>query len=169
LLISADWRDETVALPAWDNVIFGSAALGYVDARHQRLDRKGGPRLWTWYGALGPTGAQASTGAGPSAAVAGRRLLLARPWRDWVDEILRDLGGAHPQLARHLLRVDVHRWGHAMPIPTPGLVGSDALAVLRRPMGRFCMAHGDLAGYSIFEESLYWGTRAGADVALRVG
>ena len=178
LLIDGDWRDESVAMPAWDNVIFGSESLGYVDARHQRLDRKGGTRLWTWYHALDPARSPAGAGMGDpggasaalsSAAAAARRRLLARPWRGWVDAILNDLGGAHPLMARHLRRVDVHRWGHAMPIPAPGLIGSEALEVLRRPVGRFHMAHGDLAGYSIFEESLYWGMRAGADVARRVG
>ncbi|MGE0799270.1 MAG: FAD-dependent oxidoreductase [Lautropia sp.] len=156
LAIAPAWQDPSVERIAWDNVLYGSAALGYVDARHQRLDRKGGPRLWTWYRALGPT---------PAA----RAALAARPWRDWVAEIAADLGRAHPTLAPHLQRVEVHRWGHAMAAPTPELIGSGALDVLRRPVGRIYPANSDLAGYSVFEEAVYWGSRAGGAVAERLG
>ncbi len=151
-----DWRDLRDQPPAWDNVLYGSRGLGYVDARHQRLDRKGGARLWTWYASLGDE-------------ADGRARLLGTSWKTWVDTILADLRPAHPDLATHLRRVEVHRWGHAMVVPVPGLPGSETLARLRAPAGRFRIAHGDLAGYSVFEEALYWGNRAGADVAARLG
>jgi hypothetical protein len=151
-----DWSDLRREPPAWDNVLFGSRGLGYVDARHQRLDRKGGPRLWTWYASLGDE-------------PGGRSRLFETPWRDWVTAVIDDLRPAHPDLATHLRRVEVHRWGHAMVIPEPGLAGSATLDRLRDPIAGFRLAHSDLAGYSVFEEALYWGHRAGAGVASRLG
>ncbi len=143
-----DWPDLRNQPPAWDNVLYGSQGLGYVDARHQRLDRKGGARLWTWYCSLGDD---------PQ----GRALVFSTPWRDWVDLIVKDLAPAHPELLTQLRRVDVHRWGHAMVVPEPELMVSDALRALREPCGNFRMAGSELAGYSVFEEGVYRGGLAG--------
>jgi hypothetical protein len=54
--------------------------------------------------------------------------------------------------------VQVARYGHAMPIPVPG-----ALSALPAPPDgpRLRYAHGDWAGYSIFEEAFTLGHRAG--------
>jgi len=34
-------------------------------------------------------------------------------------------------------------------------------AALRQPGGRAVYAHGDLSGYSVFEEAYHWGLRTG--------
>ena len=46
-------RDHGEAPPAWDNVLYGTRSLGYVDAGHQKLDQFPGPTVLTWYRALG--------------------------------------------------------------------------------------------------------------------
>ena len=63
-------HDRPGAPPAWDNVIYGSAALGYVDAMHQSLRPHAGPTVLTAYWALG--------GDTPAQAIEQRRRLLAR-------------------------------------------------------------------------------------------
>lgn len=123
---------------AWDSVVYGSEALGYVDARHQRLDPTPGPTVLSAYRAL----PRAQRGA-----------LLGEPWGHWARRVLADLQATHPDLPERLRRIDLARWGHAMSIPVPGLRGSAALAALHRPQGRLHFAHGDLAGYSVFEEA----------------
>jgi monoamine oxidase len=128
---------------AWDNVIYGSAGLGYVVATHQSLNPMPGPTVLTWY--LAPGEAQ-------------RAQLLERPWAAWRDLILAELAGPHPELPKLVTQVEVARYGHAMAIPVPG-----TLALGGPPAGgsRLAFAHADWAGYSIFEEAFTLGHRAG--------
>ena len=37
------------AAPAWDNVIYGSEGLGYVDATHQSFSLDRSRAVWTYY------------------------------------------------------------------------------------------------------------------------
>jgi phytoene dehydrogenase-like protein len=141
---------------AWDNVIYGSRSLGYVDATHQSLGTPRPERVWTWYHAV--------TDRSPREA---RRWLAARPWSEWRDEILADLGRAHPDIAACVSRIDVMRWGHAMARPGPGLL--DRVETLRRwsPAERVFVAHADMSGLSLLEEAQWHGVEA-AERAARV-
>jgi hypothetical protein len=131
---------------AWDNVVYGAASLGYVDANHQKLDPTPGPTVLTWYHAPGESA---------------RPLLLQRSWEAWKDDIVRELTPLHPDLPDKLTQVDVMRYGHAMAIPVPG-----ARRVAGAPprTARLAFAHSDWAGYSVFEEAFTFGHRAGAHV-----
>lgn len=153
--------DRGGAPPSWDNVLYGGAALGYVDAMHQSLRPAPGPTVLTAYWALG--------GDDAAQALAARRRLLDEDAAAWTARVLADLASAHPDLPRHVRRVDLMRYGHAMSIPLPGLRGHAALHALAEPQRRIHFAHADLAGYSVFEEAFFHGTRAAADVqaALR--
>jgi predicted NAD/FAD-dependent oxidoreductase len=150
--------DRPGAPPSWDNVAYsseqaGGAALGYVDAMHQSTRPHPGPTVLTAYWALG----------GDSAAQlqAQRARLLNEPWSVWAQAVIADLSRVHPDLPRKLKRVDLMRYGHAMSIPLPGLRSSAALRALAEPQRRVQFAHSDLSGYSVFEEALYQGQRAG--------
>jgi len=152
--------DRPGAPPSWDNVIYEAGPsgpmLGYVDAMHQSLNPVPGPTVLTAYWALG--------GDDDTQLRANRKRLLDTPWQDWAGAVVADLSRAHPDLASKLVRADLMRYGHAMSIPTPGLRGSAALRALAMPQPRMHYAHADLAGYSVFEEALYHGRRAAADV-----
>lgn len=139
------------APPAWDNVRYGTTALGYVDARHQTLDPTPRPPLLTAYFAL------------PAAQ---RGELLRQPWQHWAGVALDELARTHPDLPAKLARIELCRFGHAMSIPTPGLRGSAALAALNGARGRVVFAHADLAGYSVFEEAYTAGVEAAARLSL---
>jgi len=134
---------------AWDNVRYGTTALGYVDARHQSLDPTPHPPLLTAYLTL-PTSQRSE--------------LLKQPWQHWARVVTDELAQTHPDLPGKLERVDLCRFGHAMSIPTPGLRGSAALAALNEAQGRVVFAHADLGGYSVFEEAY----TAGVEVAARL-
>jgi monoamine oxidase len=157
--------DRPGAPPSWDNVLYEPGAagpmLGYVDAMHQSTRPFPGPTVLTAYWALG----------GDSAAQlhAQRKRLLQAPWEVWAAAIVRDLARAHPDLPSRLRRVDLMRYGHAMSIPVPGLRGSAALQALARAQRRIQFAHSDLSAYSVFEEALYHGTRAGVAAAKGLG
>ncbi|MFT7724775.1 MAG: FAD-dependent oxidoreductase [Roseateles sp.] len=139
------------APPSWDNVRYGSTALGYVDARHQSLDPTPRPPLLTAYVAL------------PAAR---RGELLARPWQHWARIVTAELAQTHPDLPAKVERIALCRFGHAMSIPTPGLRGSAELAALNAQRGRVVFAHGDLAGYSVFEEAYTVGVEAAERLSL---
>jgi predicted NAD/FAD-dependent oxidoreductase len=143
--------DRPGAAPSWDNVIYGSAGLGYVNAQHQSLAPVPGATVLTAYRALGTEQ---------------RAALLDRPWRDWALAAIDDLATTHPDLAPKLSRIDLTRHGHAMSIPAPGVRGQAALRALRNGAGpRLQVAHSDLAGYSVFEEAFTAGHDAGLAAA----
>lgn len=136
---------------AWDNVRYGTTALGYVDARHQSLDARPQLPLLTAYFALPATQ---------------RADLLRRPWQHWAQVVTDELGRTHPDLPAKVERIDLCRFGHAMSIPRPGLRGSPALAALNEARGHVVFAHADLGGYSVFEEAYTAGVEAAARLSL---
>lgn len=141
------------APPSWDNVIHGSASLGYVNAMHQSLRPYPGPTVLTSYWALG--------GDTPAQLQAQRARLLSDDWSRWSRTVLDDLSSAHPDLPAKVKRIDLMRYGHAMSIPLPGVRSSPALKALSRTEGRVRFAHSDLSGYSVFEEAYFHGHRVG--------
>ncbi|MDM0075260.1 FAD-dependent oxidoreductase [Variovorax sp. J2P1-59] len=148
--------DRPGAAPSWDNVVYGTRGLGYVDARHQALDPTPRATVLSWYRPLGPS---AFDGAD------GRRQLLDRPWTGWRDDLLAELSVPHPDLPDVATRIDITRYGHAMAIPAPGLLRQLGALSARGPglvgTERLAFAHGDWSGYSIFEEAFTRGHLAG--------
>lgn len=143
------------AAPAWDNVLYDSAALGYVTATHQLMRRQPGATVLTWYRALHDR-----------PAAEGRRLLLDTPREVWAEGILGELEKVHPDIRQRTTRLDVFRHGHAMRRPVPGSLFSgrrEILAKFTHP--RIALAHADLSGFSLFEEAQDRGIAA----AERVG
>jgi hypothetical protein len=151
--LTLDRRPRTAegdAPEAWDNVIADSPALGYVVATHQSVRTRPDERsVWTYYWALAD---------GDSSAA--RRRLLGMDWRACAEAALADLERAHPDLRECVARVDVMRWGHAMPRPVPGFLAA------HRPWwdpprdARVLWANSDVSGLSLFEEAQYRGVRA---------
>jgi hypothetical protein len=157
LHVSAPPYDRPGAAPAWDNVRYGATDLGYVDATHQDTRPRGAATVLTAYHALG--------GDSAAALAAQRRALLDQPAESWAARALESVAAMHPDLPRHVTRIDLMRYGHAMSVPAPGVRRSAALRALAAAQGRVHFAHADLAGYSVFEEALYHGERAARDAA----
>ncbi|MEO1233926.1 MAG: FAD-dependent oxidoreductase [Myxococcota bacterium] len=135
---------------AWDNVLADSRSLGYVVATHQ-LGPPRGPTTWTWYLPL--------VDAPP---VEARKQLLALDARDAAELVLSDLERAHPDLRRCVERIELRRWGHAMPRPAPGARRRSLLATAPRGVVHF--AHSDRSGVGLFEEAFHHGVRAAREV-----
>jgi monoamine oxidase len=161
----ADALDEHPGAPlSWDNVFYDPGSenptLGYVDAMHQSTRQIPGPTVLTAYRALG--------GNTPSQLATQRARLLAEPWSVWSNAVVTELARVHPDLPAKLKRIDLMRYGHAMSVPVPGLRSAGALRALASPQPRIHFAHSDLSAYSVFEEALYQGTRAGAAAARQL-
>ncbi len=158
--IKAPLLDRAGAAPSWDNVIHNDTSdasdrshgtgLGYVDAMHQSLKSVPGATVLTHYRALGDL---------PQ----GRKMLMEKPWSEWRDVILADLGRAHPDIASQATRIDITRYGHAMAVPAPQSAPFDRNAYKSLPWrdGPLRFAHSDWAGYSVFEEAFTMGHAAG--------
>ena len=161
LQLDAALDDRPGAPPSWDNVAYGSAGLGYVDAMHQSTRPFAGPTVLTAYWALGGGDAAASS---PSSA----RACSASDWRAWAARVVADLAPAHPDLPAKLAprRPDALR---------PRDEHSRSRRAQQRgarrrsaaPQRRVQFAHADLSAYSVFEEAFFHGTRAGRAAAAR--
>ncbi|MFO7562123.1 MAG: FAD-dependent oxidoreductase [Enhygromyxa sp.] len=146
---------------AWDNVPViedpRERNLGYVVATHtqDRLAAYEPGAVITYYEPL-----VADTHELPSA----RARLLAGDARSWSEHVLRSLERMHPAIRKQLLHLHIHRWGHAMVRPVPGLLFGEALELARAPIGRVMPCAADVGGLPLFEEAFY-AALAGADWA----
>lgn len=157
--IVIDRLPASVGAPlAWDNVIYGSRSLGYVNAAHQGLGTPPDRTVWTWYHAVVDRPARDA-----------RQYLQQRPWTSWRDEILADLGRAHGDIADCVARIDIMRWGHAMARPTPGVLKRVAALQAWQPAAHMYMAHADLSGLSLFEEAQWHGVHAANAAFAAIG
>ncbi len=137
---------------AWDNVIYESASLGYVNAAHQKgIDYGAG--VFTYYF--------------PMCEKDGRAKLFASGWRELADIVLTDLSRAHKDIHSLTTRIDIMRWGHAMISPRPDFIWSGARALAAKPFRNIHFAHSDLSGIALFEEAFYHGIRAANEVLLK--
>lgn len=151
-------RPESKGFPlAWDNVLYDSDALGYVVSTHQQgIDH--GPAQFTWYLPL-------ADGAPKEV----RQALLDAPWKRWADVAMADLTRAHDGLPALVERLDVWRWGHAMPRPVPGFLYEGRRCDWAKPIGRVHPAHCGLSGVALLEESHQHGVRAAEEVLRTLG
>ena len=148
--LRAALADQGGAAPSWDNVVYGSKALGYVDAGHQGLEqrRPDSARVLSWYHALG---------LAPDA----RNALLQQPWQHWAEQMFAELREAHPDLRAKATHIAITRYGHAMATPVPGLVQRLRANPATPRSGPLLFAHADWSGYSVFEEAFTRGHLAG--------
>lgn len=148
---------------AWDNVpVFEDGVahdLGYVLATHgEGRDVVEPGAVITYYEPL--------VAGDPEALALQRARLLAGDARTWGEHAIASLERMHPRLREHLRAVHVHRWGHAMIRPVPGLLFGEAIEQARAPIGRVLACATDVGGLPLFEEAFGMALDA-ADWALR--
>jgi phytoene dehydrogenase-like protein len=136
-------KERGPMMPAWDNTIYDSPALGYVVATHQSVRRHIDRTVWTYYWATGD-----------------RQALLARDWSHWKEAILDDLSRPHPDIRDCVSRIDILRMGHAMIRPVVGFMFSEERRRAASLNGRLVFANSDATGLSLFEEAYCRGVRA---------
>jgi Flavin containing amine oxidoreductase len=137
---------------AWDNVIYESPSLGYVNATHQKeIDY--GPAVFTYYF--------------PMCEEKGREKLFGLGWKDLADIVLSDLSLAHKDIRALTERIDIMRWGHAMISPRTDFIWSGARDKAQQPFRGIHFAHTDLSGMALFEEAFDHGLRAAGEILNR--
>ena len=134
---------------SWDNVVFNSELLGYVNATHQITQMRTTATVLTYYWPL--------SHLDPHLA---REEALKRSTTEWQTIFLKELLRIHPELDGHIEHVDIWLSGHGMIRPTPGFIwGNQRREALTQHPPIFA-AHSDMSGISIFEEAYTNGVRA---------
>lgn len=158
LTLSAHPASDGGAEMAWDNVLYNSPGLGYINATHQNLQVRKGQTVFTYYRALSDR---------PPATVCAD--LLAANHASLTRQVMADLKPAHADLAQLVTRCDIWRWGHAMTRPTVEFVhGAARQRLANSGKGPILLAHADLSGLSIFEEAQYRGVTAARAVLAKI-
>ena len=135
---------------AWDNVLYESPSLGYVNSTHQKgLDY--GAAVFTYYY---PMCHEENA----------RAKLFALDHQELADIVLTDLSRAHPGIRELTEKIDVMRWGHAMISPRTNFLWSGARDEAQKPFRNIHFAHSDLSGIALFEEAFYHGIRVAKEI-----
>ncbi len=135
---------------AWDNVMYKSPSLGYVNATHQKGIDYGATILTYYY----PMCAEEN----------GRAKLFSLNWRELTDVCLSDLSRAHADIYDLTEKIDIMRWGHAMISPRPNFLWSGSREQAQKPYRNIHFAHSDLSGIALFEEAFFHGLRAAREI-----
>jgi len=151
-------REIEGAEPAWDNVVYDSTSLGYVNATHMSVASVVERTVWTYYYSLAEF-----------TPVHAREYLLAHDWGYFSRRILDDLERVHPDIRECVSHIDIMRMGHAMVRPAVGFQFGEERARWLKPMGRVYFANSDLSGISIFEEAQFRGVEAARAVLRAAG
>jgi len=143
---------------SWDNVLYDSPSLGYVEATHQHITQEAHMKNLTYYLPL--------TSQKPADA---RKAAIERTHAEWVQLIIEDLEKVHPNITDAIEEVNVMVWGHAMAMPFPGVAHGAVRKELAASVNdKLHFAHTDLAGVSIFEEAFYQGLTAANKVITQL-
>jgi hypothetical protein len=135
---------------AWDNVLYESPSLGYVNATHQKGIDYGATVLTYYYPMCGEENVRAK--------------LFGLNWRDLADIVLTDLSRAHADIYDLTEKIDIMRWGHAMISPRPNFLWNGSREQAQKPYRNIHFAHSDLSGIALFEEAFYHGIRAASEI-----
>jgi predicted NAD/FAD-binding protein len=139
----------------WDNVIYGSDALGYVTATHQHIEMHADEKVVTYYKPLLNRDVHQA-----------RKMAYETDYETWKTLMLADLKNPHPNIEKSIKQIDTWIWGHGMIRPSPGFIWSENRIRSQEPINdTIYFAHSDLSGVSIFEEAFYRGHSA-AKLAL---
>ncbi|QLG89869.1 twin-arginine translocation signal domain-containing protein [Chitinibacter bivalviorum] len=147
---------EPAQMPlAWDNVVYGSSSLGFVNSTHQLIRiAKPAQTVFTAYHAY----------AHEQPAAVRHRLehaSAAELYETAIADLDAAYGWGNPIKARQYIKqVEITLRGHAMASPTVGFLSNQGVAALQKLDGRIQFAHSDLSGLSVFEEASWWGEQA---------
>jgi hypothetical protein len=135
----------------WDNVVYGSDSLGFVNSGQQFIRRSSNPpTVLTTYHAF----------ASGDAATA-RQWCANATQEQLLSFAAQDLTAAYSKKGvQGATQIQMNLHGHGMASPTPGFLSNSLLLSLRQQTGSVLYANADLSGYSVFEEATWWGRRA---------
>jgi hypothetical protein len=139
---------------SWDNVIYQSKSLGYVNACHQHLTKNSQGSVLTYYLPLVDLPVKEA-----------RKYAREKTHEDWVNEIILDFKMAHQDIEKYITNIDIKIWGHGMIKPVPDFIFNSDKDIYSKPIdNKLFFAHTDLSGVSIFEEGFSQGINAAKQI-----
>lgn len=148
--LTVEALEEKGGMPlSWDNVLFESPSLGFVNACHQKIRNDNRYYVLTYYLPFCQLTAKEE------------RLKIAEyTQKDWEEIIISDLSAAYPNIKEKLISVDVKVWGHAMIAPERNIIHNKDRKQHTHLNPQLVFAHTDLSGISVFEEAFWQGNQA---------
>ena len=148
-------QEKTKTPLSWDNLIYNSEGLGYVNTLHQEISTNLKNKIMlTHYNA--PTNDNSKQT---------RTELLNASWESLSKNVIRDLSIPHPNIRHQIEGIDIMIRGHAMTYPLLGAQNFyNITEIAQKAPKNLFIAHSDLSGYSIFEEANYWGVKAAKQI-----
>ena len=148
ILVHNDLQEKTGVPMAWDNVIYKSPSLGFINSNAQHLHRHQPEINLTYYYAFDEK--QMS-----------RKKLLQTSHAEFTNIMLTDLKKVYNTFEKDIIRYDPFIWGHAMIKPLKGFIwGNEKKEAQEAINAAIYFAHTDLSGISVFEEGFYQGIKA---------
>lgn len=138
---------------SWDNVIFNSESLGYVNACHQQLKSSLPKLVLTYYLPFTQNEPKED-----------RKFLFNKTVEELKEIVLSDLEKSHKDIRLKVIQIDLKIWGHAMVGPRPNTLFNPNKQKLLEAKNGLHFAHSDLSGISIFEEAFYQGNRVADEI-----
>lgn len=149
LVANISLRKKPDENPAWDNVSYYSASLGYVVATHQNLTARESKTVITYYYPLSDQPAKTA-----------RTQLLETTAETWLKIVVEDLEKMHPGIRNDIISADFWPWGHGMISPSVGFIWGEDRKKMGKRSGKIIYAHSDMSGISNFEEAQFQGVEA---------
>lgn len=138
---------------AWDNVLYNSKSLGYVNATHQHVNTHQKKTVITYYYNFSEEEAKKE-----------RQKIFDKDEVYWKNFIVNDLKKAHPTIEEIIESIDLWIWGHGMISPQVGFKNSVARNLLDKGFKNLHFVNSDVSGISIFEEAFHQGIRGAKKV-----
>jgi protoporphyrinogen oxidase len=148
LWVKNNLKEKGGAPMAWDNVIYNSPSLGYINSNAQHLHRFQPEINFTYYYPFDDRQTD-------------RKKLLQTNHAEFTNIMLNDMKQVYEDLEESIIRYDPFIWGHAMIKPLKGFIWSEEKQNAARSINKsIYFAHTDLSGISVFEEGFYQGIKA---------
>ncbi|MES2837025.1 MAG: FAD-dependent oxidoreductase [Bacteroidota bacterium] len=138
---------------SWDNVIYGSKSLGYVNACHQNFNSDDKRTVITYYYNFSEESSKIE-----------RNKIREKDENYWKSFIIEDLKNAHLKIENLIEEIQIVVWGHGMISPKVGFRSSKSRQILENGFDNIYFANSDVSGISIFEQAFYRGICAAKSV-----
>lgn len=141
---------------SWDNVMYESKSLGYVNACHQSFNMNSNKTVLTYYYNFSEKLAKEE-----------REAIYSKNETDWQTFILNDIKTVHPQIEELIEHIEVNVLGHGMISPNKHFRSNPSRQILENGLDNLYFAHSDISGISIFEQAFYRGILAAKKVLTK--
>ncbi len=128
----------------WDNTIYDSWTMGYVNNQHQMPNPPSPdePHIVSLYACY------------PNEIKTKRALMENLDWEHWAGTLLTELEKAHPTIEELITQMDIWIWGHPMRQPVVGSVWGEQRKKMNEPHGNIHFGHVDVCGIPVIEEAI---------------